>query len=277
MGVGGLGVVDEPDAVDLTEVGHPVLVGTERPQALAHRDRRHPVGAGQRRGGERVGEQVRRDPPGAVRAEVGEGAQLGRRGLPLLDEGPVGQDVVDDADHRQARHAEGEPDGPAPLDHVGLPDHPLGGGVLHVVDAGHPGALVHAGLGRGIRLEGAVPVHVVRCEVEAARGERGDAVAVVQLEAGQLDGEDVVGLGVHDRLEDRGADVADRRGAQPGRGEDRGQHLHGRGLAVGAGDGEPRRGALAWPQPPGQLDLAPHRDPRRPGRGQHRMVRPPPR
>ena len=120
-----------------------------------------------------------------------------------------------------------------------------------------------------------MPVDVVGGDVEARRGPGCERVRPVQLEARQLDGDDVVGLGVHDRLEHRGADVAGAAGSQPGGAQDRGQHLHGRRLAVGAGDGEPGRGALARAQPPGQLDLAPDRDAGR-GRGrEQRLVRAP--
>ena len=38
------------------------------------------------------------------------------------------------------------------------------------------------------------------------------------------------------------------------------EHPHRRGLAVGAGDDQPRRGVVGRAQPPGQLDLAPDRD-----------------
>ena len=86
-------------------------------------------------------------------------------------------------------------------------------------------------------------------------------VGVVELEAGQLDGEHVVRLGVHDRLDDRQADVADRDAAQPGGAQDRVEHLHGRGLAVGAGDRQPRRGVR-----PGRAAARPARPRPRPGR-----------
>ena len=82
----------------------------------------------------------------------------------------------------------------------------------------------------------------------------------MQLEAGELDGEDVVRLGVHHRLDDRQADVAAGDRAQAPGAQHRLEHLHGRGLAVGAGDGQPRRRVLRVAQPPGQLDLAPDRD-----------------
>ena len=61
-----------------------------------------------------------------------------------------------------------------------------------------------------------VPVEVVLGEVEHDGGLGGHRVGVVELEAGQLDGEHVVGLGVHHRLDDRQPDVADRGGAQAG-------------------------------------------------------------
>jgi hypothetical protein len=62
----------------------------------------------------------------------------------------------------------------------------------------------------------------------------------MQLMAGQLDREHVVGLRVQHDLHDRAADVAHRGRTQPGREQDRLQHLGGRGLAVGASDSEPR-------------------------------------
>ena len=93
-------------------------------------------------------------------------------------------------------------------------------------------------------------------------------VGVVELEARQLHGEHVVRRRVHHRLDDREADVADRDAAQAGRAQDRVEHLHGRGLAVRAGDREPRRGVLgsraaarpARPRPrPGCPGLGPAR------------------
>ena len=67
----------------------------------------------------------------------------------------------------------------------------------------------------------------------------------VQLEAGELDGQDVVRLGVHHRLDDRQADVAARDRAQACRPQHRLEHLHRRGLAVGAGHGQPGCRVLA--------------------------------
>ena len=100
--VGGLGVVDVGDPVDDRDLGDPVAVGPERPQPVAHRHRRDAVRAGQRRGGQRVGHEVR----GRGR-QVGDRAELGGAVLPLLDERPVGEHVVDDAraSRRRARRA----------------------------------------------------------------------------------------------------------------------------------------------------------------------------
>ncbi len=61
------------------------------------------------------------------------------------------------------------------------------------------------------------------------------------------------------------------RGRSPAFSQDRGQHADGRRLAVGAGEGQPRRGALVA-QPPGQLDLADDLDPGPRGLGQQRVV-----
>ena len=77
------------------------------------------------------------------------------------------------------------------------------------------------------------------------------------------------------RLDDRAADVAGRHAAQPGRAQDRVEHLDGRGLAVGAGDREPGRGRGRVAQPPGQLDLAPDRDAALRRLHEQRCARPP--
>ncbi len=82
----------------------------------------------------------------------------------------------------------------------------------------------------------------------------------MQLVAGELDGEHVIGTGrLQHHVHQRHPDVADGRGAQPLGLQDGGQHPYGRGLAVGAGDREPRRGVRAA-HPPGQLHVAPHGD-----------------
>jgi hypothetical protein len=94
----------------------------------------------------------------------------------------------------------------------------------------------------------------------------------VQLEAGQLDREHVVRVGVHDRLDDRQPDVADGDAAQPGGPQDRVEHLDGGGLAVGAGDGQPGGVVVRVAQPPGQLDLAPDRHPAVARLGEQRAV-----
>nr|BFE88910.1 hypothetical protein GCM10020093_115110 [Planobispora longispora] len=117
-----------------------------------------------------------------------------------------------------------------------------------------------------------MPVEVVGGDVEHRGGVRGDAGRAVQLEAGQLHGQDVVRPG--DGLHDRDAHVADRERLAPGRRQHRGEHPHRGGLAVGAGQRQPRR-RVPGTQPPGQLDLADHLDPG-PGRGdQQRVVRRP--
>ena len=110
---------------------------------------------------------------------------------------------------RQAGDAEGEADRPAALDDVGVHHQLLGDRVLHVVDAGELGVLVDLALGPPVVLERAVPVEVVGRDVEARREATGaDRALPVQLEAGQLDGQHVVRLGVQHGLEQRRADVA---------------------------------------------------------------------
>ena len=132
----------------------------------------------------------------------------------------------------------------APSLHVGLADQLLGHRVGHVVDAGALDAGVDPALVGGVRrpaVGARVPVEVVLGDVEHGGRLCAHRGGVVQLEAGQLDGEHVVRLGVHHRLDDRQADVAAGDRAQPGGAQHRLEHLHGGGLAVGAGDGQPGR------------------------------------
>ena len=146
MRVGGLGVVDPGHAVGLGDVGDPVAVGTERAQPVAHRLLADAVGAGERGRGQGVGDEVR-----GGRGEVAERAELGRAGGPLLDEGPVDEQVLDDTEVAGRRHAEGEArrrGRPRPTS--ASRDHVLGGGVGEVVDAGALHALVDAGLVGGV-------------------------------------------------------------------------------------------------------------------------------
>ena len=176
-----------------------------------------------------------------------------------------------------AGRAEGEADRAGTLDHVGLADQPLGLGVGGVVDARPLHAFVDAALVGGVvghRGRAGVPVQVVLGEVQHHGGLGAHGPGVVELEAGELDGQDVVRRRVHHRLGHRAADVADRRAAQARGGEDRVEHLDRRGLAVGAGDAQPGGGGAGRvAQPPGELDLAPHRDAAPDGLRQQRRAR----
>jgi hypothetical protein len=101
--------------------------------------------------------------------QVVDGAQLGRRPLALVDEGAVGEHVVDDTEHRARGYAAREADRPTPLDDVGLHDELLGLDVGHVVDAGDVRVVVDLALGAEVLGVGAVPVDVVRRDVEHRR------------------------------------------------------------------------------------------------------------
>ena len=129
-------------------------------------------------------------------------------------EGAVHQQVLDHADLPEPRRGQGEADGPAALDDVGLTDHVLGGIVGNVVDGGEPGSGVDTGLVRGVGLPAPVPVEVVGGQVEAGRGQGREGPGGVELEAGQLHGKGV-GTAGQDRLDGGGADVADGRGREP--------------------------------------------------------------
>jgi hypothetical protein len=103
-----------------------------------------------------------------------------------------------------------------------------------------------------VALERAVPVEVVRLEVEEDRDPRLELLDVFQLEARELADDPVRRLGLTHELAQRGTDVPGRP-----RAEHRAQQL-GRGrLAVGTGDADERVRQEAR----GELDLAPDRDP----------------
>ena len=153
-------------------------------------------------------------------------------------EGTVDQQVLNHADLSQPRCGQGEADGSAALDDVGLADHVLGGGVGEVVDGGEPGAGVDAGLVLGVGLQAPVPVEVVGGQVEAGRGQGRQGPGGVQLEAGQLHGQGVGTAGQH-RLNDGGADVAHGRSREPLGLKDRREHADRGGLAVRSGQSQP--------------------------------------
>ena len=165
--------------------------------------------------------------------------------------------LVDHAEHRRRRDAEGEAHRAASLDHVGVAHELLGQRVGHVVDAGHLGARVHAALVAGVRLEDAVPVEVVGRDVEQAAARGGSEARPVQLEARELDRERRrSGSAVAAPPRRAGVPMLPDRGARrPAAASIEASIAHGRGLAVGAGDREPGRaprrpGASARPAPP---------------------------
>jgi hypothetical protein len=262
--VGRLGVVDPADAVEERHLGDPVPLGAEGPKSVTHGQRAHSVGAGESSRRQGVGDGVRRYGRGGA-AQVVDRAQLGGGPFPLVDEGPVGQDVVDDPDHRGCRYAARETDRSAALHDVGVHDELLGLEICDVVHARDVGVVVDPPLGPEVLGVGAVPVEVVGRDVEDGGCHGGDGALPVELEAGQLDGEHVVRLRVQDRLEDGCADVAGARRPQAGSAQDRGEHVDGGRLAVRAGDREPGRRTFSGPHAPGQLHLSPHGDAR--GRG----------
>ncbi len=175
MRVGGLGVVDPGDVPGDGHGGDPVPVDPERAEPVADRHLRDVVRPGQRRCREGVGDDVRRG-----RGQVADRAQLRRAGLPLGDERPVDQQVLDHADHADGGHAQGEADRAGAVDDVGAADQPLGLGVGDVVDARPLDPFVDAALVGGVVGHGrgaGVPVEVVLGEVQHDGGLGAQATA----------------------------------------------------------------------------------------------------
>ncbi len=99
MRIGRLGVVDVGDAVNGRDRRDSMRIELEGQQTPADRTDRYTVRARQRGSGECVGDVVRC--PGRDVADTGE---LGRVAIAALDEGPIGQYVVDDTEHADRRH-----------------------------------------------------------------------------------------------------------------------------------------------------------------------------
>src|SRR5690606_14048910 len=185
-GVGGLGVVDEADAVDGGEVLGAMGAHAVGAQPVAYGMGRDAVRAGERGRGEGVQEHVGAGALGAQVGEVGEGGELGGGAAALGVEGAVDEDAVDDPELGQARGAQRDADGAGALDDVRLLDQVQGGLIGGVVDAGGADALEDASLGAGVLLGAAVPVEVVGAHVQHNRGLAVQVLGPVQLEAGQL-------------------------------------------------------------------------------------------
>ena len=163
---------------------------------------------------------------GTASATATSGRRSGRRRAPSVDHGVVAGRGEPKRDHacRRARRL-GQHDGVVGVDHG------------HVV-----GALVgpDAGLGGGVGVEVAVPVEVVGGEVEPHADHGPERVGELELERRHLD---------HDHVDVAAHGVASGRPMLPAataRSPDGAQHLgdqrgH-RRLAVGAGDGDDRRG-----------------------------------
>ena len=178
----------------------------------------------------------------------------------VVEERAVDEDAVDDAELGEAGGAEGHADGAAALEHVRVLDEAPRALVGDGVHAGDLAVGVDAALVGGIGVDAAVPVEVVLGDAQDHGRLAGRVLGAVQLEGGELDGEDVEALRVQRRLDDGQPDVAAGDGAQPRRTQDRLEHRDHGGLAVGAGDAEPG-GAVGRLHAARQLDLAPHGDP----------------
>src|SRR5690606_40277620 len=109
----------------------------------------------------------------------------------LRDEGPVDEDVLDEAQLPRTRDAQGEADRAGSLDDVGVLDERARGGIVDVVDAGADDVRIRAALVRPVGGGTAVPVQVIVGEVEDRGGVGAHRELPVQLEAGQLDRQDI--------------------------------------------------------------------------------------
>ena len=107
--------------------------------------------------------------------------------------------------------------------------------MVGVEDASNLSVLVHTCLIGLVGVERAVPVHVILSDVQNHRSVRGHRVGPVQLEAGQLHREELVGLIVGNGVHDGHAHVTHLNRLLTGSLQDGIDHAHGGGLAVRAG------------------------------------------
>src|SRR5699024_6795098 len=100
-------------------LAHPleaVVSGVELRESRAHLFVAHPVGEGERRRGERVGDQVGGETAGVGDAgDVVEGRDDLAVGVPLRDEGAVDEGVLPEPEVPYSRGGEGEPDRAGPV------------------------------------------------------------------------------------------------------------------------------------------------------------------
>ena len=232
----------------------------ERAQTRLHGLGLNAVGAGKGRGSQGV-RHDRGGRVGAVRPRqvrnVREGGSVTRA---VLHECAINQQALDDAELRDARRAEGQPDRASPLHDVGVLHHLLHASIGRGIDAGADRVLVDARLIGRVRLHGAMPVQVIRIHVQADRCQGRDGPCRVQLEAGQLHRKH---LGVRvNRPRNRRTDIADLLGLGTRAAQDLTEHADRRRLTVRAGHDQPRatRVRAFFLQTPSEFNLAPHLD-----------------
>ena len=247
--LGPLRVVDEADPVDDRHGLEPVLHALEGRGRGPDRVGRDPEHEGDRDRGHRVRDVVpSRDREVSDRHDPSTGT---RRGDPAAgDPEPLdlgGHDpAVDDADpaaHRSVVPVEDR--ARAAQAGVARDDRVLG---IEDERAERVHLLCEAALDRPVRLEGPVPVEVVRRDV-GEQGDRRPPRKSRQLELGQLDDDPVPGAQVGQPLDERLADVPAQEGPvrRVGREERVGQGRR-RRLALRAGDPDRRCGAQAEDQ-----------------------------
>ena len=195
-GVGGLGVVDEADAVDGGEVLGAVGAHAVGAQPVADGMGRDAVRAGERGRGEGVRSTCGPAPWGprcARSARVASSAaELRRSGWKARSTRMPS--MVPSSDRPGAPSE--MPTARAPSTTSASSTRCRGGLIGGVVDAGGADALEDASLGAGVLLGAAVPVEVVGAHVQHHRGLAVQVLGPVQLEAGQLQCEHVEALGV---------------------------------------------------------------------------------
>ena len=241
-----LRIVHPHDVVCVAHQLVAVRTGLEGTQTRAHSLRVNISRTAQSRSRQSVLHGVLRGHLTGSRSQILQNRQLIRLVVTVLQEGAVHHDVLSQAEHRHGGHLSGaEANRTSALNNVRVLNHAQGVHVVGVEDAGNLSVLIHASLISLVTLERTVPVHVVLSNVQNHRSVRGHRMGPVQLEAGQLHREELIGLIVGNGVHDGHAHVAYLNSLLAGSLQDGIDHTHGSGLTIRTGQAQPLGGRQA--------------------------------
>ena len=257
--VGRLGIVDPQHSPPGCDCVSAMVVESKRNRCAVDGLDGGSERAGERCRGEHIGRHVWRCQSGG--GKLGHRHDFKCRTLAIVQERAIAQDVIDHAKIARARNSESEADGAASFHDISVLDHGDSRLVATVEYGRNTRVLIDPCLGSGIGLRRTMPIEMVCCDVEAHARMWGQTVRVIQLEARQFNDKYVPADWVPDGVQHGNADISAGDCPTSVRDEHGCCQLHRGGLAICSGHRKPLgRRADFIPQPPGEFDIAPHRD-----------------